>query len=253
MNSIVIFGAGNVATHLYKSLEHSENFQVIQVYNRTKENLSFFEGKVDTISNLNDLKQANIYILALKDDIIASIANSLPYKNALTLHTSGATSIEALVNLKRRGVFYPLQTFSKNKEVDFSKVPICIEANHKEDEDLLEKLGLEISKNVYRIDSSQRKHLHVAAVFVSNFVNYMYTVGENICIKNQIPFEILHPLILETAEKATKIGPMQSQTGPAKRNDTEVINKHQNLIFTQQQEIYKIITKSIQDLHGKEL
>ncbi len=78
-----------------------------------------------------------------------------------------------------------------------------------EDEDLLEKLGLEISKNVYRIDSSQRKHLHVAAVFVSNFVNYMYTVGENICKENNIPFEILHPLILETAEKATKIGPMQ--------------------------------------------
>ncbi len=103
MNSIVILGAGNVATHLYKSLEHSENFQVIQVYNRTKENLSFFEGKVDTISNLNDLKQADIYILALKDDIIASIANSLPYKNALTIHTSGATSIEALDKMKRRG------------------------------------------------------------------------------------------------------------------------------------------------------
>jgi len=253
MISIVIIGAGNVATHLFKSLENSENFRVIQVYNRTKEHLNFFNDKVDTTSSLNDLKEAEIYILALKDDVIEAVANSLPHNKALTLHTSGATSLDALKGLERRGVLYPLQTFSKNKEVDFTEVPICIEANNPKDEDLLEQLSLEISKKVYRIDSSQRQNLHVAAVFVSNFANYMYTVGEDICKVNDIPFEILHPLMIETAEKATKIGPFAAQTGPAKRNDLEVINRHHTLLTEKQQEIYKILTKSIQDLHGKEL
>lgn len=253
MIDIVIIGAGNVATHLFKSIRNSKKFKIIQVFNRTSENLSFFKDKVSTTSNLNDLKPADIYILALKDDVIQEIANSLPYKNALILHTSGAVSLDALNEMERIGVFYPLQTFSKNKTVDFTEVPICIEANNKKDEDLLEKLSLEISKNVFRIDSSQRKKLHVAAVFVSNFANYMYSVGEDICKENNIPFEILHPLIKETAKKAIKIGPLAAQTGPAKRNDQVVINMHQTLLTEQQQEIYKILTKSIQDLHGKEL
>jgi len=253
MISIVLLGAGNVATHLFKALENSENFQIIQVYNRTKENLGFFDGKVDTTSNLKNLKSAQLYILALKDDIIADVAKSLSSIDALVAHTSGATSIAVLKDLARCGVFYPLQTFSKNKDVNFKTVPICIEANNNMDEDLLEQLAQEISDKVYRIDSVQRKKLHVAAVFVSNFANYLYTVGEEICNENDVPFEILHPLMIETAEKATKIGPFAAQTGPAKRNDQEVLSNHQKLITKKQQEIYKIITKSIQDLHGKEL
>lgn len=253
MISIVIIGAGNVATHLFRALISSKNFQVVQVYNRTKENLGFFKDKVDTTSNIEQLKVADIYILALKDDIISTVAKTLPNKDALIVHTSGATSMKALTGMERGGVFYPLQTFSKTKEVDFSQIPICIEASHRDDEVILEKLSMDISKNVYKINSDQRKKLHVAAVFVSNFANYMYTIGEDICKNNNIPFEILHPLIIETADKATKIGPVSSQTGPAKRNDEAVIEKHLSLISNEQRNIYKIITHAIQGLYGKEL
>ena len=253
MTSIVIFGAGNLATHLFNAFLKAEKFKVIQVYNHKPESLEFFKNKTKTTTNLTDVLPADIYLLALKDDLIQDFAQKLIYKKALILHTSGATPMSVFRFFNRFGVFYPLQTFSKNKAVDFKNIPLCIEANGEADLQLLEQLARELSDKVYRISSDQRKSLHVAAVFVSNFVNYLYTEGQEICERNDIPFEILHPLILETASKIMDLNPKDAQTGPAKRDDFAVINSHLGLLNEEQQKIYQILTGSIQKLHGKEL
>lgn len=253
MNSIVIFGAGNVASHLFNTLSKSPNFKVVQVFNHREEKLQEFREVVSTTSSFSEIFPADIYLIAVKDEAISQLAAKIKHTNAVVLHTSGSIPASVLNNFDKYGVFYPLQTFSKNKPVDFKKIPICIETNTEENLVLIEKLATELSKKVYRISSEQRKALHVAAVFVSNFVNLMYSEGENICRENSIPFEILHPLIQETAEKITTLSPREAQTGPAKRNDLKVINTHLQLLNSEQKEIYKILTQAIQNLHGKEL
>ena len=253
MISIVLFGAGNLATHLFKALLKAEKFKVVQVYNHKPESLEFFKDKTNITTNLEDVLPADVYLFSLKDDVISLLAKKLNYKKAFVLHTSGSTPLSVFSHFERFGVIYPLQTFSRNKDVDFKKVPICIEANNEVDLQILEQLALEITTRVYKISSEQRKALHVAAVFVSNFVNYLYTEGQEICNKNEIPFEILHPLILETATKIVDLNPKEAQTGPAKRNDQEVINSHLELLNMEQQKLYKLLTESIQNLHGKEL
>lgn len=253
MISIVLFGSGNLATHLFKALLKTEKFKVIQVYNHKPESLEFFKEKTNTTTKLAEVLPADIYLIALKDDVICDIAQKVMYKKALVVHTSGAISMSVFTNFERFGVFYPLQTFSKNKAVDFKNIPICIEANNEQNLYLLEQLARAVSTKVYRISSEQRKSLHVAAVFVSNFVNYLYTEGQEICRRNEIPFEILHPLILETASKIIDLSPKEAQTGPAKRNDIAVISSHLELLNEEQKKIYQLLTESIQNLHGKEL
>lgn len=253
MKRIVLFGTGNVATHLFEAFRNSTKFEIIQVYNHTFNSLQNFSEKVEITTDLASLKPADIFILALKDDVLAEFSEKLKETNALVLHTSGAISIDVLKNFQNHGVFYPLQTFSKNKKVDFSQIPICLETNSSSNTQLAQELALEISGKVFEISSEQRKTLHVAAVFVSNFVNFLYTEGESICKENRVPFEILHPLILETAQKAVNISPKEAQTGPAKRNDQKVISSHLELLNKKQQEIYSLLTLSIQNLHGKEL
>jgi predicted short-subunit dehydrogenase-like oxidoreductase (DUF2520 family) len=153
----------------------------------------------------------------------------------------------------RKGVFYPLQTFSKNKAVDFKQVPICLESQNDDDYKVLETIAKSISERVYAIGSEQRKALHVAAVFVSNFVNHLYKIGNEICEEHQVPFDILKPLIQETANKIVTLSPEEAQTGPAKREDTQTINSHLSFLSNEnQKEIYKLLTKSIID-NGKKL
>ncbi len=253
MKSIVLFGTGNVAFHLFRAFSNSENFKVIQVYNHSAASLKAFKDKIPTTTKITEIFPADIYLFAVKDDVIGEIASKIKNPETLILHTSGAVPLTVFQNFQHAGVFYPLQTFSKNKPVDFKNIPICMEAKNKSDLELLEQLAGSISNKVYHISSAQRKSLHVAAVFVSNFVNYLYTEGEAICKKNGIPFEILHPLIHETALKIGSISPKEAQTGPAMRNDKEVINSHLPLLNSEQQKIYQILTSSIQNLHGKEL
>jgi predicted short-subunit dehydrogenase-like oxidoreductase (DUF2520 family) len=141
-----------------------------------------------------------------------------------------------------------LQTLSKHKEINFKEIPICIEAQNDIDLDFLKIVANSVSDKVFEINSEQRKALHVAAVFVSNFANHLYKIGNDICIKHDVPFEILSPLILETASKIKTLAPIEAQTGPAKRKDTQTINKHLSLLTDEnQKEIYKILTKSIID------
>ncbi|TVZ27771.1 putative short-subunit dehydrogenase-like oxidoreductase (DUF2520 family) [Gillisia sp. Hel_I_86] len=253
MKRIVLFGTGNVATHLFEAYNNSANYKIIQVYNHASTSLQHFKDEVEITTDLDEITPADIYILALKDDILAKVSQKMKETDALVLHTAGAVSIEVLNKFKNHGVFYPLQTFSKHKKVNFTKIPICIETNTIANTIILKELASEISGKVFEISSEQRKSLHVAAVFVSNFVNFLYTEGEKICNNNQVPFEILHPLILETASKAINMGPKDAQTGPAKREDQEVINSHLEFLNEEQQNIYSLLTLSIQNLHGKEL
>ena len=252
MKTIVLFGAGNVASHLYKAFSASENFKVIQIYNHRKERLESFKN-IPVTTRISEVFSANFYLLAVKDDAIAQISQELNNTEALVCHTSGAVSLDVFSNFEHAGVLYPLQTLSKKKDVNFSNIPICIESKTQSDLHLLKQLAESISGNVYEISSEQRKALHVAAVFVCNFVNHLYSQGEEICRNNNVPFEILQPLIEETAAKIKLMKPVDAQTGPAKRNDEQVINSHLRLLTEEQQDIYKLLTTSIQSLHGKKL
>lgn len=254
MIKVVLLGTGNVATHLFEAFRDSENIKVIQVYNHSSDSLSAFEGKANTTTSLSSLVDADLYLLALKDDVIADIASKLSGKKALIAHTSGSVALNALQPCSRRGVFYPLQTFSKSRELSQTDIPFCLEAAEKEDLEILKRLAKEISGKAFEVSSEQRKKLHLAAVFVCNFVNHLYAIGEDICNTNDLPFEILQPLIQETAAKVSHASPFLMQTGPAKRNDTSTIEAHLSLIASEEnKEIYKLLTKAIQSQHGKEL
>ena len=254
MIRIVIIGAGNVASHLLHAFNAIDNIAVVQMYNRTAASLMPFQNLTETTTDITTLKSANIYIIAVTDDHINSVSAQLQLQGQLVVHTSGAIPMSAINEKHRRGVFYPLQTFSKNKAVDFNSIPICLEAEQETDLPLLEQLANSLSNKVYRINSSQRKTLHVAAVFVCNFVNHLYQKGEEICNEHQVPFEILHPLIQETAQKITQLSPIDSQTGPAIRNDQSVLDEHLSKLNTNtQKEIYKLLTNSIQKTHGNKL
>ncbi|MBZ9630338.1 DUF2520 domain-containing protein [Salegentibacter sp. LM13S] len=253
MKEVVILGAGNVAFHLFKAFSEAENTRVIQVYNHREESLKYFEEFTDTTINISDLKPADFYLLALKDDVISEIADNLNDLPGIVLHTSGAVSINALERLDNFGVFYPLQTFSKNKSVSFAKIPVCIEANSAKNLEKIKNLASEITEDVRVINSEQRKALHLAAVFVNNFSNHLYNIGAEICEKHKVDFSILKPLIKETASKIESLSPQNAQTGPALRNDQQTIEAHLALLSTNYKDIYSLLTQSIQDFHGKKL
>jgi len=253
MISVSIIGSGNVAQHLISAFLKAENIELVQAFARDKTHLTHLLDAVKITSDYSELKEADLYLIAVSDNAIATVSNQIPFTNKLVAHTSGSVAITDLNPKNKPAVFYPLQTFSKNKEVDFRPIPICLETKNKSDYHLLQKVAHSISDNVYDISSEQRKALHVSAVFVCNFVNHLYKIGNDICTEHQVPFEILHPLILETADKITSLSPNEAQTGPAKRNDTTTINKHLSMITDEnQKEIYKLLTKSIID-NGKKL
>uniref|UniRef100_UPI003F6C24CC Rossmann-like and DUF2520 domain-containing protein n=1 Tax=Polaribacter sp. TaxID=1920175 RepID=UPI003F6C24CC len=203
--------------------------------------------KVTLISSrkLENVPQADVTIIAVSDDAIAEVSSKI--NNDFVVHTSGACAVNALKNPNKKGVFYMLQTFSRDKKVDFTKIPFCLEAEDFKALEILKRLAKHLGNKIYIINSEQRKILHIAAVFVNNFTNHLYKIGNDICSDYHIPFEILYPLINETSEKIQKISPENAQTGPAIRNDEKTIKNHLNLLDKKQQKIYKILTKSIQD------
>jgi predicted short-subunit dehydrogenase-like oxidoreductase (DUF2520 family) len=257
MIKVIIIGSGNVAQHLIAAFQDSQNLgseiELVQVFSRQTTNVSNILDYDKITDDWNTLAEADLYIIAVSDDAIADVSSQLPFKNRLVVHTSGSVSLNALDDNNRKGVFYPLQTFSKNKAVDFKTIPICLESENATDFQLLDKVAKAISEKVFAINSEQRKALHVAAVFVNNFVNHLYEIGSEICQEHQVPFEILKPLIAETAEKIIVLSPEEAQTGPAKRNDTATIEAHEAFLSNEKYlNIYKTLTQSIQH-NGKKL
>ena len=253
MTKVSIIGSGNVAQHLIQAFQSNPAIELVQVFARNPKNVTHLLDSDRITSDYSQLQQADLYIIAVSDDAIAEVSENLALNNQLVVHTSGTVTLNALANKNRRGVFYPLQTFSKDKAVNFKTIPICIEAENEKDTTTLKLIANAISDAVYDINSEQRKALHVAAVFVNNFVNHLYQIGNEICDANTIPFAILKPLIQETANKIATLSPKAAQTGPAKRNDISTIAAHQQFLTDENQAaIYNLLTQSIQD-NGKKL
>ncbi|MBU2951728.1 DUF2520 domain-containing protein [Tamlana agarivorans] len=252
MISVIILGAGNVATHLFKAFNTSKEVSVIQWYNRNLETIKPYNNQVEITDSLETIKDADVYIFAVSDDVISELSSKLPFENKLVVHTSGSVSVYDLDKKHKRGVLYPLQTFSKDANIDFANVPICIETIDKKSYPLLKQVAQSLGSPTRRVNSDQRRVLHLAAVFVNNFTNQLYRVGHEITESEGAEFDMLKPLIMETAKKVQDMSPFKAQTGPAKRNDKKTIKKHLKLLKKQEHKnIYKLLTDSIQTTHGR--
>ena len=244
MARIFMIGAGNVATHLSQALQRNGH-EITQVFSKTKRNAASLSKKLGCsyTNELYNINPCDIAIIAVKDDVIAELASKL---NCPIVHTSGTKDLTILGN-GINGVFYPLQTFSKNNSVDFQNIPICIEANNSDFLQLLNKIATSISNNVHQLSSEQRKYLHLSAVIASNFSNLMYQMAAEICENHKISFDLMKPLIQETSNKVQNLTAVQAQTGPARRKDLQIIEKHLRLLETdkEKRKIYKLLTQSI--------
>lgn len=229
---ITFIGAGNVGTHLARRF-HDTGFRVVQVFSRDKSKAEALAGSIgaDAVDQLSGIvAHTGLYILAVRDDAIAEIGGQLAdvgIRDGLFAHTSGATPASVLQPyFGRFGIFYPLQTFSPQRTPDFLDIPICIQASVPEDESLLKTIACAVGKQAVVMEERQRIALHVAAVFVNNFSNYLYQRGQHILEKEELSFDLLLPLIRETAEKVRHLPPNAAQTGPAVRGDKKTIARH---------------------------
>lgn len=250
--SVVFVGAGNLATNLAKALYH-KGFRIAQVYSRTEESAQALARAVEA-EYTTDLSvitgSAQLYVVSLKD---AAFVQLLPQivagkEKGLWVHTAGSIPMDVWEGkVPRYGVFYPMQTFSKQREVDFRRIPVFIESNSAEDTQLLKDIAARLSESVYEADSEQRKSLHLAAVFTCNFTNHMYALAADLLKKYRLPFEVMLPLIDETAGKVHLLEPHLAQTGPAVRYDENVIHNHLQMLADEpeMQEIYELISKNI--------
>ena len=188
----------------------------------------------------------DVVVICVKDDAIPLVAKALSDVPMLVVHTAGSVDADVLP-MRRRGVFYPMQTFSKERLVEFDDIPIFIEAADEEDMKTLEQLAKSISRKTYRLDSEGRKYLHLAAVFACNFTNHCYDLADEILSHHGIPFDVMLPLIDQTARKVHHLSPRQAQTGPAARNDKTVIARHEALLKGKTKDIYNLISQNIYD------
>lgn len=252
MITVCLLGAGNVATHMYDAFKNAEGISVKQWFNRDIKKISSYKNEVQITSDIKTLEVADVYVLAVSDDAIAQLSEQVSFTDRLTVHTSGTVGIHELDKKNKRGVFYPLQTFSKDVPVNFSEIPICIEALDKKDLKALKHLAESIGSKWYKINTEQRQTLHLSAVFVNNFTNQLYRIAHEISDAKNINFDILKPLILETARKVQEISPYMAQTGPAKRHDKKTIKKHLKLLEDEHHKaIYDLLTESIKKTHGR--
>jgi predicted short-subunit dehydrogenase-like oxidoreductase (DUF2520 family) len=250
---ISIIGAGNVGTHLAIQLAQKTSVKIIEIYSQNFQNALSLTQTISQGTPTNTLdfskSKATIFLLALKDDIVENVLQKIILPpNAVLLHTSGSHSIDILkLYATHIGVFYPLQTFSKEKKTDFQKVFFCVEANDNFTKQILIDLVNIIGSRIEWINSTERQHLHIAAVIACNFVNHLWTIAEEYLEKHQLSFQILEELLKETLDKALLIQPKNAQTGPAKRKDEKIIQKHLTLLenYPDIKKIYSLLTKSI--------
>ncbi len=254
MISLVLLGTGNVAKHLFNAFLGIEEIKVLQLIGRNEDRLAYFKDRMVTGTDFTKIADADMYIIAVSDDAIASVATFLKEKKGLVVHTSGNVPLQSLGDQNKKGVLYPLQTFSEGRKINFKEVPICVEAEDKKNLDLLKKLAGLISLEVHEITSDQRKSLHLAAVFVNNFTNFLFTIGHDICTEHNLPFSLLTPLIKETVNKLETLPPIASQTGPAKRNDVKTMESHLDQLKDKNyQDIYSLFSKLIGEKYGQKL
>ncbi len=258
MTNIALIGAGNLGWHLGKSL-HVAGARISQIFSRNLGKTSELATALNAVTT-DDLRKispdADLYLIAVHDSAIEEVADRLPVeirRKKLIAHTSGATPMQVFSekNIRRYGVFYPLQTFSRQRETDMRQVPFCLDANNEADFLLLKNLALTLSPKVHRLDDRQRAQLHVAAVFANNFSNHLFAIAQELLQKENMPFDLLLPLIRETVAKLEDGDPDEMQTGPARRKDTATIARHLQLLENQAEvrAIYEILTKHL--INGK--
>ena len=241
---INIIGRGNVALQFVKKFNTIPKLKILHWYSRSFKKTVDNNG-IKRTNNLKDLKNADINFLMVSDDVVKKISKKITNKT-FTVHLSGIHNLEELNNKGGKGVFYPIQTFSKKKDVKFKNLPICIESDTKSNFLKLKNLIKLLEAKPVLMNSNNRKYLHLSATIVNNFTNHLYTNAKDICIKNNIPFVLFKNLINETSSKALILSPRKSQTGPAKRNDRETINKHLELLENNSfKKVYKTLTESI--------
>lgn len=249
---IVLIGAGNVATHLGRGLQEA-GWEVAQVYSRTEASASELAGGlgVPFVTSLDKVyTDADIYLVMVKDAALQELIPAVVKgrEEALFVHTAGSMPMDVWQDCAcRYGVLYPMQTFSKSREVDFASVSFFVEANGEPELEVLKELAASLSDKVYEATSAQRTYLHMAAVFACNFANHMYALSARLLEKNGLPFGAMLPLIDETARKVHELHPKNAQTGPAVRKDENVMNKHLEMLAEEPElrEIYKMISNSI--------
>ena len=229
INEVVLIGAGNVATHMGNALQ-ANGVQIAFVYSQSSESAQRLGQQLNSeySASLQDLPAAcDLYIIAVSDDAIHQLADKLNV-TGLVVHTSGTLDVDVISNLSEAGVFYPLQTFSRSNPLQNKEFPICIEATSADAVSGLKELAAKLvgAESVYELNSKQRKAVHLAAVFASNYSNHMYQIAEELLKKEELDLDILRPLIVETAEKVKRMSPREAQTGPAKRGDVQVMEEH---------------------------
>ncbi|MDY3351520.1 DUF2520 domain-containing protein [Riemerella anatipestifer] len=246
---IVIIGSGNVAFHLNNAF-YEANIKVSQLFGRNEDALKLMSETTKIPYSTNTLQNADLYIICVKDDVIAEVSQIIKNENALVVHTSGSMPKDALEGNYKKGCFYPLQTFSKSKVLDYTEIPFFIEAENTQDLNILKNLALRISPRVQEADYEKRKYIHLTAVFACNFVNHLYARAKEIADNQNIPFNYFIPLIEETMDKIYYLDPKKAQTGPAVRNDARVLELHKQLITDETQlEIYNLMNQSIKKMY----
>jgi len=252
--NIVIFGSGNVATHLAYALKKAE-YPISQVYSPNPAHAHQLADGIgaESVNSLGAIDlEADMYIFAVKDAAIETLASRLSLQGKILIHTSGSMDIAILKPYSNHcGVLYPLQTISKEVALDFSKIPLILEYTDKKTKDELKNMAFRLSPLIFEYDSEQRRCLHLGAVLACNFSNYLYSIAYDFLMEKRVDFNLLKPLISETAHKIEDHSPNEVQTGPAIRRDTDVIQKHLHLLEHHKnwQDIYKLLSDGIMEYH----
>lgn len=249
ISTIVFIGAGNVATNMAKAFRKTDH-KVLQVYSRTIGHAQMLANEIHAEFTNNPAKirtDADVYIFSVKDDALPEILHRMPKTNGTWIHTAGSVPMRIFAPyIANYGVIYPLQTFSKKRTVNFADIPLFIEANNNETRETIQSLATALSPKVYYMEGEKRQYLHLSAVFACNFANHMYTLAADILENEGIPYDVLKPLIEETAEKVKEMSPRNAQTGPAVRFDKQVMKKHLDLLKDEEKKhIYRLLSESI--------
>jgi predicted short-subunit dehydrogenase-like oxidoreductase (DUF2520 family) len=254
MIRIIVIGTGNIGGHLCNAIENAalpKKILLTGYYNRAQKKLPHSNAAL--LTDLNNLPESDLILLAVPDDAIEKVSQQIKKSKAIIAHTSGSVAMSALQYHQNHGVFYLPQSFSSSRKPRFEDIPICLESSSKEVNMVLEIVAGTLSRKREQINSSQRKKLHLAAVYMNNFVNHCYAKAGEIMEEASMDTHLLDALMRETLEKAIVLSPKKSQTGPAIRNDSKTIEKHLQLLEKEDREMYRSITKSIQKTHGKKL
>lgn len=246
MIRIGLIGTGNVATALAREIRKHELLTLVKLIGRDQNKLPKDLISVPFSNQFNALHSCDMILIAVSDHSIQEVSNQLPLTDAVVAHTSGASSMDLLSNHKHRGVFYPLQTFSKQQPLTWSEIPILWEGNKKLVDEKLETLSQLLSPLAVQSDEKQRLSMHLAAVVVNNFTNHLYAEAHRFCKSKHVNFDLLVPLIEETTRKIKQLDPRESQTGPASRGDTQTIQRHKMIPMTEElSDIYSLFTSQL--------